>query len=429
MILKGSQRGGAKQLAVHLLNNRDNDHVEVHSVSGFVGHDVTDAFMEMYAVSRATNATKFMFSLSLSPPKGETVMIEDFENAVEQAAERLGLPKQPRVVIFHEKQSRRHCHAVFCRIDLEQMKAINLPFFKQKLNALAKELYLSHGWDMPKGFSDKSLTNPSNFGLEEWQVAKRAKRDPREIKTVLKQCWTQSDGAAAFSSALKDRGFWLCRGSGRGFVALDYMGNTYSLSRWLDVKSKDLKARLGDPNQQLSVDDTKTEIDKVLSDSAKRLLEDTERQHAASMRPLREQRLRMVERQRREREEFLAMQSQRQNAELLERSKKFRKGILGIFDWITGKRKRVKNLIETEIRESKRRDEIERQLVIQRQLDERRSLQANIDRVNLYKEKQHQKIATVLLAPQNRQADFGSGAIDQEVQPQINWYTEHEHDS
>ena len=29
MILKGSQRAGAKQLAAHLLNDRDNDHVSV----------------------------------------------------------------------------------------------------------------------------------------------------------------------------------------------------------------------------------------------------------------------------------------------------------------------------------------------------------------------------------------------------------------
>ena len=35
MILKGSQRGGALKLAVHLLRLDENDHVEVHELRGF----------------------------------------------------------------------------------------------------------------------------------------------------------------------------------------------------------------------------------------------------------------------------------------------------------------------------------------------------------------------------------------------------------
>lgn len=35
MILKGSQRGNAAQLARHLLNLRENEHVELHELRGF----------------------------------------------------------------------------------------------------------------------------------------------------------------------------------------------------------------------------------------------------------------------------------------------------------------------------------------------------------------------------------------------------------
>jgi len=35
MILKGNQRAGGMQLALHLLNASDNNHVEVHELSGF----------------------------------------------------------------------------------------------------------------------------------------------------------------------------------------------------------------------------------------------------------------------------------------------------------------------------------------------------------------------------------------------------------
>jgi hypothetical protein len=126
MILKGNQRGGALNLARHLLNARDNDHVTVHSMEGFVAPDVTSVLMETYAVSRATKCRQFMFSLSLSPPKEAIVTTRDFEDAVQQAAEKLGLQNQPRVVILHEKQARLHCHAVFSRIDVQQSKAPKL---------------------------------------------------------------------------------------------------------------------------------------------------------------------------------------------------------------------------------------------------------------------------------------------------------------
>lgn len=36
MILKASQRSGGKQLGLHLLKTEENEHVEIHEVSGFV---------------------------------------------------------------------------------------------------------------------------------------------------------------------------------------------------------------------------------------------------------------------------------------------------------------------------------------------------------------------------------------------------------
>ena len=41
MIIKASQRGGGKQLALHLLRTDENEHVEVHDMRGFVSNDVT----------------------------------------------------------------------------------------------------------------------------------------------------------------------------------------------------------------------------------------------------------------------------------------------------------------------------------------------------------------------------------------------------
>jgi hypothetical protein len=44
MILKAKERGDGGQLARHLLATPDNEHVELHEVSGFVSDDLLDAF-------------------------------------------------------------------------------------------------------------------------------------------------------------------------------------------------------------------------------------------------------------------------------------------------------------------------------------------------------------------------------------------------
>ena len=66
MILKGAQRGGATQLATHLLKTEENEHVEIHELSGFVADDLHGALNEIYAVSRGTKCHQFMFS-GISP--------------------------------------------------------------------------------------------------------------------------------------------------------------------------------------------------------------------------------------------------------------------------------------------------------------------------------------------------------------------------
>lgn len=43
MILKGSQRSVARQLAQHLLRADENKHVEVHEVRGFLSEDLQGA--------------------------------------------------------------------------------------------------------------------------------------------------------------------------------------------------------------------------------------------------------------------------------------------------------------------------------------------------------------------------------------------------
>ncbi len=109
---------------------------------------------------------------------------------------------------------------------------------KLRLKELAKDLYLEHEWDMPKGFIDPKLRDPKNLTLAEWQQAKRFGKDPREVKAIFQDSWKRSDNKAAFAHALKEHGLALARGDRRGFVATDMKGKVYPISRWVGISPK-----------------------------------------------------------------------------------------------------------------------------------------------------------------------------------------------
>ncbi|MDX5384698.1 MAG: relaxase, partial [Rhodobacterales bacterium] len=78
MILKAKERGNAPQLARYLLAMRDNEHVELHDVRGFISDDLVEAFGEADAIARGTRCEKHLFSMSFNPPEGANASIEDF---------------------------------------------------------------------------------------------------------------------------------------------------------------------------------------------------------------------------------------------------------------------------------------------------------------------------------------------------------------
>ena len=207
MILKGTQRGGARQLALHLLKVEENEHVEIHEIRGFLSDDLQGALKEIYAISQGTKCRQFLFSVSLNPPQTEIVPVEYFEKAIADIESDLGLKGQPRAIIFHEKEGRRHAHCVWSRINTEEMKAINLPYFKLKLRDISKQLYFQHGWKMPKGLLDSAFRNRTNFTLEEWQQAKRIKEDPKVLKNSFRNAGRYRTAGRRFPRSWKKTAF------------------------------------------------------------------------------------------------------------------------------------------------------------------------------------------------------------------------------
>jgi len=378
MILKASQRGGARQLATHLLNDKDNDHITIGEVRGFVAGDLYGAMAEAQAVARGTRCRQPVFSMSMNPPMGAVVTPEEFFRVADRAGEVLGLDKQPRAIVIHEKDGRMHAHVVWSRIDPEAMKAVHLPHFKNKLRSLSKELYLEHGWELPEGHKTNGHRSPLNFTLAEWQQAKRLDLDPREIKQIFQGAWAQSDNLASFKNALEEHGYFLARGDQRGAVALDVNGEVFSVARMVGVKSKEVAQKLQGLDALPGVDETRQAVRKDLGKKLKSEFAKDLKAKEAELRPLLEAKRMLVTKQRRERELFEKNRTERWNAETKARAAKFRRGLGAVMDVLTGRWFAIRKENKAEAKASDARDKQQRFRLVSAQLKDRQSLQKTI---------------------------------------------------
>lgn len=380
MILQGNQRGGAKNLAIHLMK-QENEHVDIHEIRGFASGNLMGAFNEAYAISRGTRAKQFLFSLSLNPPPTEQVATKVFENAIARVETKLGLQNQPRAIVFHEKEGRRHCHTVWSRIDQDQMKAIPLSFTKRKLMDISRELYLEQGWKMPRGLMQSEERDLRNFTLAQWQQAKRQGKDPRAIKAVFQECWSVSDNQRAFAHALKERGYTLAKGDRRGFVALDHRCEVYAVSKWVGIKTKEVRSKLVDAGTLPSVEDARTKIAKEMAERLSQLKQKQQEAINARMAEVEDKRLQLVRGQQKERQQLEAQHHKRAAAETLERQRRFSRGLRGLFDFVTGKRKQIRKQNELESAQANLRDRKEKDALIFEHLNQRQLLQERSKRL------------------------------------------------
>lgn len=375
MILNGNQRASGQELAQHLLNVADNEHASVHELRGFLADDLFGAFRETEAISLGTKCQQYLFSLSLNPPPKANVSVEEFEEAIGEIERRLGLSGQPRAIVFHEKKGRRHAHCVWSRIDATTMRAINLPHFKLRLTDISRTLYQEHGWDMPSGLRDHEARNPLNYSGAEASAARRVKRDPAALKALFKSSWAASDSRAGFAAALWEHGFCLARGDQRGFVAVDARGEVYSLSRWTEVKAKDLRARLGDGADLPRVEDAVAMLHREGVRNDARDAQELSTEHAFRVADHASRLSELVARQRQERLALKAAQEARRIAEVRDRQLRLPNGLKATWARLTGQYQRLCQELAGEAQTSASRDRAQMQALVERHLAERRALE------------------------------------------------------
>lgn len=268
---------------------------------------------------------------------------------------------------------------MWSRIDAETLTAINLLHFKRRLTALSKELYLDHGWELPEGLRAYGGKSFLNFTLDEWQQAKRLDLDPREVKAIMREAWERSDSLQGFRNALEERGYFIAKGDRRGFVALDVQGNTFALPRWLGLKTKEVREKLGDPDQLPSVTDRKAELKGKVTEKLKSFIRQAKDRQAQERAPLVEERKELVRQHRIEREKLRLRQEERAKAEVQVRADRLRKGFRGLLDTLTGKSRTIRERNAAEAYEFLKRDQRQRDDLVIAQMEDRRALQKRIE--------------------------------------------------
>jgi hypothetical protein len=251
MITKGNQRGGGRQLATHLLNAHDNERVEVAEIRGAVAQDLHGAFAEWYAQSKATRAEKYLYSLSINPPR--PMSREDYIEFANQVEKRLKLDQRGRAIVFHVKPDkkgvpREHAHVVWSRIDPEKGKAVQISYDRQELRSLARNFARAHDMPLPKGMEKDG--DPGRFdrrqeheNLKEKQQQERSGFDKATRMREITEAWNNHpNNPTLFVQAITQKGYVLARGDSSRYVVIDRAGDVHSLYRQIKgVKAKHIK--------------------------------------------------------------------------------------------------------------------------------------------------------------------------------------------
>ncbi|CAH1666213.1 Relaxase [Hyphomicrobiales bacterium] len=249
MILKGNQRAGGADLATHLSNEYDNERIEIAQVRGTVANDLHGALAEIEAVASGTRCKEPLYSLAINP--AAPLSREQYIAAIDHIEAKLGLAGQPRAVIFHVKNGREHCHVVWSRIDLANMRAIALSHDRMKLRTCARELAHAYGLTLPAGLAedrnDARFERSRDVTFAEKAMAQASGITPEQRRSDITALFRSSGSAESFRAGLERAGYVLAQGERRAYVVVDRAGHVHALARQIGgAKTKDVKAFLAE---------------------------------------------------------------------------------------------------------------------------------------------------------------------------------------
>jgi hypothetical protein len=250
VIISGGSRSNWRFFAKHLTNGKDNDRVELAEVRGLAADNVMDALREMDALASGTRCKNAIYHADINPREDEVLTPEQWEQAVDLLERNLGLEGHSRFVVEHEKEGRVHRHVIWSRVDTETMTVVSDSNNYAKHERTARTL--------EKEFGHEAVRNAVTREPQEKRPERRAKNwerfrgnksqvDPEQVKAEVTAIWQECDSGTAFTAALRERGYQLCKGDKRDFCIVDPAGQEHSLARRIaGAKAAEIRARLSD---------------------------------------------------------------------------------------------------------------------------------------------------------------------------------------
>ena len=245
MVIKGARRGGAKQLADHLLRRDTNESVFVREIENHPTTTPNDdalknALKHMEHEARSKHRERTLYHCILALQKGETLNQKQLKLAVDTLANNLGLAGHRRVIVEHRKDGRQHFHVVFNLINPHTDKIAWLSWSRRKQWQTARDLEQKFGLKplFAKGRSSRQW---------EHQRGKRSGIDPLNVRKEVTAIYRASRTGREFAANLEKAGYVLTKGRNNSYVIVDRAGDLHGLMRRIEgAKLVDLRRKFPD---------------------------------------------------------------------------------------------------------------------------------------------------------------------------------------
>jgi len=249
MISKGTTHNSGGRLARYLVNGKEGERAELYELRGFASPEIVEAFRSVHVIAEATKCQQPFFHVQVRCPEGEQLTREQWVYTANRIERMMGLGDQPRAIAFHvdEKSGERHMHVAWSRIDDETLTAKPLPFFKERLKKVSRELEVHFDLTLVPNERDSSIKYAPTRAED--QQARRLGVDIHATRQTIRDCYDKSDCGRSFEAALAEDNLLLAKGDRRDFVVIDHAGGMHALGkRILGVSAKEIRHHLGDLN-------------------------------------------------------------------------------------------------------------------------------------------------------------------------------------
>jgi len=241
VIIKGRSRGGAASLASYLSSPK-NERAVLLEVRGTVSDGLRESLREMEVSGlNATQSEKVLYHAQIAPRHDERLSEDQWKRAVGRLEDELGLSGQPRAVVLHQHKGAEHAHVVWSRADLEAGKCIHMSWDNRAHHKVARELEREFGLqELPE--QSQRRGNQRSESLHRAQES----RDPATTERIQKAARVAYE-SGELANSLQEQGLILAKGDRRAVVVHDPdSGETYSLSRLLKIKTKEMEQLMGE---------------------------------------------------------------------------------------------------------------------------------------------------------------------------------------